>query len=139
MAQLIERYSARREHDLEKLIRIIVFTTLIGNADAHGKNVAFLHPEPGSIELAPLYDTVPTVMWPTLRREAAMTIGGVEVLGDVDVDDVASEVGTWTSRVPTAREIAVAAAGEIVENAQRVELSKDLGDFISRRASQFIV
>ena len=139
MAQLIERYSARREHDLEKLIRIIVFTTLIGNADAHGKNIAFLHPEPGSIELAPLYDTVPTVMWPNLRRDAAMTIGGVEVLGDVDVDDVASEVGTWTSRVPTARDVAVAAAREIVEDAQRAELPKDLRDFISRRAAQFNV
>lgn len=138
MAGLIERYSAHREQDLEKLIRIIVFTTLIGNADAHGKNLAFLHLEPGTIELAPLYDTVPTVMWPTLRSEAAMTIGGVRDLGDVDLDDVVREVSTWPSRVPAASDIARAVAGEILEHVQRAELAKDLGDSIARRASEFI-
>lgn len=139
MAELIERYSAHREEDLEKLIRIIVFTTLIGNADAHGKNLAFLHLEPGTIELAPLYDTVPTVMFPTLRSEAAMTVGGVRVLGDIDLDDVVREVSTWPSRLPAAADVARTVAEQILKHVQSGQLPMDLGNFIARRASQFIL
>jgi hypothetical protein len=49
---------------------------LIGNADAPGKNIALLHPTAEHVELALLYDTVPTALWPKLRRKAAMSIGG---------------------------------------------------------------
>lgn len=56
---------------MSRLLGAATFTVLIGNADAHGKNVALLHPSPDRVALAPLYDMVPTVFWPTLRKRAA--------------------------------------------------------------------
>lgn len=77
------------------LVEAMTFTVAIGNADAHGKNVAFLHPEPGVMRLAPLYDTVPTVHWPTLRTEAGMFVNGVRDLRRITVTDLASEATRW--------------------------------------------
>ncbi|CAN5520119.1 type II toxin-antitoxin system HipA family toxin [soil metagenome] len=74
-ARLLDRYSTDPLDQLARLVQAVTFTVAIGNADAHGKNVAFVHPSPGEIELAPLYDTVPTVLWPALRRDPAMPIG----------------------------------------------------------------
>ena len=138
MAMLIERYSSRREVELEQLVRMVVFTVLTGNADAHGKNFAFLHPGPDTVELAPLYDTVPTVMWPKLRTDAGMTVGGVRVLGDVRLDDVMREVSTWSSGVATAREVSMATVEEISAFARTGGVPRDFVDFISVRSTQFI-
>ncbi len=138
MAMLIERYSSRREAELEKLVRTVVFTVLTGNADAHGKNFAFLHPGPDTVELAPLYDTVPTVMWPKLRTDAAMTVGGVRVLGDVRLDDVVREVSTWSSGVPTASEVSMATVEEISALARGGGVPRDFGDFIAVRSTRFV-
>jgi serine/threonine-protein kinase HipA len=139
VAGLIDRYSVRRAQELEKLVRIVVFTIMIGNADAHGKNLALLHPEPENIYLAPLYDTVPTAMWPKLRTDAAMTVGGVQVLSDIGLDDVVREVGTWSSRVPTARDLSMTTAEEIAQLAEDAELPRDLKNFIVGRAARFVV
>jgi drug/metabolite transporter (DMT)-like permease len=62
------------------LLERAVFTVVIGDADAHGKNVSLLHPTPGRISLAPLYDTVPTALWPSLRPTAAMLVNVAPVL-----------------------------------------------------------
>ena len=37
---------------------------LIGNADAHGKNLSLLLPPGGRVRLAPLYDVMSTVHYP---------------------------------------------------------------------------
>lgn len=65
-AQLLDSYSHDPLDQLDRLVAIATFTVLIGNADAHGKNLALVHPDPEHVELAPLYDTVPTVLWPKL-------------------------------------------------------------------------
>lgn len=92
-ARLLDRHAADPLAQLEQLVRAVAFTVAIGNADAHGKNVAFVHPAPGEIELAPLYDTVPTVLWPSLRRDPAMPIGPrvcpIDAVTGADVVDAA--------------------------------------------------
>jgi len=138
MAMLIERYSSRQEAELEKLVRMVVFTVLTGNADAHGKNFAFLHPGPDIVELAPLYDTVPTAMWPKLRTDAAMTVGGVRALGDVRLDDVVREVSTWSSQVPTVREVSMESAEEMSTHARSSTVPRDLGDYIAVQSARFL-
>jgi len=74
-AELLDSYATDPTAQLTRLVQVVAFTVAIGNADAHGKNLAFLHPTPGQIELAPLYDTVPTVLWPNLRTAPAMPVG----------------------------------------------------------------
>ena len=82
-AELLDSYGADPFAELDRLVATVAYTVAIGNADAHGKNLALLHPDPRTITLAPLYDTVPTALWPKLRRQAAMAVGGQPDLDDV--------------------------------------------------------
>lgn len=57
-----------------RFVELMVFNTVIGNADAHGKNYSvFLDQD---VSVAPLYDALPTTVWPHLRSELAMRIAG---------------------------------------------------------------
>lgn len=62
--------------DLQTLLDAVIFNTLIGNNDAHGKNFSLLYHADGSIRLAPLYDLVCTVYYPELSPKMAMKLGG---------------------------------------------------------------
>ena len=53
----------------------IAFNYIIGNADAHAKNLSVVYHGKSAV-LAPLYDLVSTVVYPELSREMAMGIGG---------------------------------------------------------------
>ncbi|MFN0026798.1 MAG: HipA domain-containing protein [Acidimicrobiales bacterium] len=76
IADLLDRYGDPALHH-PRLVRTMVFTAAIGNGDAHGKNVSLLvDTATGSIAPAPLYDTVPTALWPQLREAPAMSVNG---------------------------------------------------------------
>ena len=73
-----------------------VFNYLIGNADAHGKNVSFLHEGAGRVRLAPLYDLVSTAAYPDLDLALAMAIGdefAPDEVTAVSFDDMAADLG----------------------------------------------
>ena len=57
-----------------KLLDYVVFNTLIGNHDAHGKNFSLLYTQAGAV-LTPLYDALCTAVYPTLTEKMAMKIG----------------------------------------------------------------
>jgi serine/threonine-protein kinase HipA len=73
---LLER-ATDPDAQLDVLVGAMVFTVLIGNADAHAKNLSLLLDPPGTVRLAPLYDTVPTMLFPKLKVRCAMWVGGV--------------------------------------------------------------
>lgn len=83
------------QENLYRLLDQVVFTVATGNADAHGKNVTLLHSTIGQVQLAPLYDTVPTALWPNLRTQAAMSIGSAVDLAAVTVADIVHEAKSW--------------------------------------------
>lgn len=56
------------------LTRWAILQYLIGNSDAHGKNISFLV-EPGGLYLAPAYDLVSVCIYPDIEHEFAMAIG----------------------------------------------------------------
>ncbi len=95
IARLLQEWAADPREELLRLLDQVTFTVAIGDADAHGKNISVLHPEPGRIGLSPLYDTVPTGLWPNLRKRAAMSIGGAVDLPDVTLDDILNEARRW--------------------------------------------
>lgn len=137
-AKLLDAYAADPAQQLERLVAVVTFTVLIGNADAHGKNLALLHPTPETVSLAPLYDTVPTALWPKLRTEAAMAIGGQVSLSDVTIDDIVREGRAWSLAVDRVRAVAIETI-EIVTDAIDRELispSSALAAFVRRRAAQ---
>jgi serine/threonine-protein kinase HipA len=114
-AGLLDSYAADPEAELDRLLAASAFTVLIGNADAHGKNLALLHPEPERIELAPLYDTVPTVLWPRLRTDAAMSIGAQPSLPDVGLADLLREARIWRHPEERSREVVRSTISAVLE------------------------
>lgn len=56
------------------LLRWVLLQYLIGNSDAHGKNLSFFV-EPGGLRLAPSYDLVAVCVYPKIDHELAMAIG----------------------------------------------------------------
>jgi serine/threonine-protein kinase HipA len=139
-AALLDAYAPDPTLQLERLAAVVTFTVLIGNADAHGKNLALLHPSAENVSLAPLYDTVPTVLWPKLRTEAAMAIGGQVMLSDATIDDIVREGKAWS--LPADRTSAVAAqtTGSIVDAIDRglIAPASELAAFVRRRAGELL-
>lgn len=72
---VIARYTARPALDQIKLLNIIIFNYLIGNADAHGKNFSLIY-KGNKPELAPAYDLLSTAVYPNLSEKMTMKIGG---------------------------------------------------------------
>jgi serine/threonine-protein kinase HipA len=70
------------------LLRWAVFQLLIGNADAHGKNVSFFCARAGC-SLAPAYDLVSVVPYAHIDRELAMAYGDEFQLSQVMAADLA--------------------------------------------------
>jgi serine/threonine-protein kinase HipA len=140
VARLFTTWASEPETQLQALLNLTIFTVLTGNADAHGKNIGLLHPNPGTIELAPLYDVVPTMLWPQLRTDAAMQIGGRTRLPDVEIEDVVREASGWTMTPGRARDQAVGLAERVLEalKAGRVEVDSPALEAIAGRAETFL-
>jgi serine/threonine-protein kinase HipA len=93
IAELCDRYGDPTTA-FPDLLANAVFTWVIGNGDAHGKNVSLLIDiQTGHVDLAPLYDTVPTALWPTLRPTAAMSVNGKHE--EVSRNDFVAEARRW--------------------------------------------
>jgi len=66
-------------------LRQAAFSAAIGNADAHAKNYSVLL-RPTGLELAPLYDALPTRLWPGYDEKLAMRIGGAQYPQELTLD-----------------------------------------------------
>ena len=71
---LIRQHSIQPAKDLNQLLNWVIFNYLIGNADAHGKNISLLLTPEGP-KLAPFYDLMSTAIYPNLTLKMAMKIG----------------------------------------------------------------
>lgn len=72
---VIAKHAARPAADQIKLLNIVIFNYLVGNADGHGKNFSLLY-KGQKAELAPAYDLLSTAIYPDLSEKMAMKIGG---------------------------------------------------------------
>lgn len=104
VAEVLDRFAIDPITELENLLAAMVFTVVIGNADAHGKNVSFLHDPIGAIRLAPLYDVMCTIWYADVvtargsvpvSTELAMTIGQAVDISSVTVEDLVTEAVSW--------------------------------------------
>jgi serine/threonine-protein kinase HipA len=73
--RLLQENSISPAADRLNLLRWIIFNFLIGNADAHAKNLAIIFTSHGP-RLAPFYDLICTQVYPDLTQRLAMKIGG---------------------------------------------------------------
>jgi serine/threonine-protein kinase HipA len=75
-AEILRAHSTLPLPDLQQLIQWTLFNLIVGNSDAHGKNISLLYAERDSIRLAPFYDLVCTRNYDRISRHLAMRIGG---------------------------------------------------------------
>ena len=73
-ATVVHDASALAIEDIPRLLRWAAFNYLVGNEDAHAKNLAVLY-EPTGLRLAPYYDIVSTEVYNNLERKSAMKVG----------------------------------------------------------------
>ena len=73
--RLVQEWSAEPILDSLNLLRWALFNFLIGNADAHAKNLSFLY-RAGNVRLAPFYDLLSTAVYRGLNNRFAMKMGG---------------------------------------------------------------
>lgn len=70
---LVRRATKPAAPQLIRLLDYVIFNTLIGNHDAHGKNFSLLYGQ--ATQLAPMYDVLSTAIHPELTRKMAMKVG----------------------------------------------------------------
>jgi len=91
---LLVRHCNHPVDDVAMLVRWGIFNYLIGNCDAHAKNLSLLHNIDGTVSLAPAYDIISTAVYDgrygsKLSRNLGMRIGMHENLDRVTKDDFA--------------------------------------------------
>ena len=76
--QLVREHSTQPLNDIPRLIQWQVFNYLVGNSDAHAKNLSFLYGQDNTTRLSPFYDLIAIHAWPShvFSHELALSIGG---------------------------------------------------------------
>ena len=72
----VDEYSTLPAADRLRLVDWLICNFLIGNADAHGKNLSMLYQTDGRLRLSPTYDLLSLGYWPELSDKMAMKVGG---------------------------------------------------------------
>lgn len=73
---VLRRAAARPAADREQLLRWAVANAVMGNYDAHAKNLSVLYNPEGTVRLAPAYDVVVTTLFAGLDQTYALAFGG---------------------------------------------------------------
>lgn len=94
--ELVDSVCSEPILDRDQMLRWLIFNLLIGNSDAHAKNLSILYYSDGKVEIAPFYDLVCTLSYENLDRNMAMSIGAVSDPGRIgprQFDALAVECG----------------------------------------------
>lgn len=78
---------------LERLLSAVVVNALVGNGDAHAKNLSLLHERSGALRLSPVYDVLCTLQYGDDRL--AMYIDDARRTSRVTADRIANEATRW--------------------------------------------
>jgi len=89
---LLVKHARQPFGDIGTLVKWGLFNYLVGNCDAHSKNLSLLHNTDGTVSLAPVYDLISTAIYDgrfgsKLSRNMGMRIGLHENIDKVDAED----------------------------------------------------
>jgi serine/threonine-protein kinase HipA len=111
---LLDQHGTRPGADRLAIAEAAVFHFLVGNADAHAKNISLLHHAEG-VRLAPLYDIVSTEAYPELNSQLALGIGDEfdpDSIGEIAWGDLAYDLGLSVTAFARRRALLVGRAIE---------------------------
>lgn len=74
MARLLRQFTDSPRTEIERLLRHLAFRIVVGDEDGHGKNYSVLLNE-GAVTLAPMYDSLCTLVYPELSGKMAAPVG----------------------------------------------------------------
>lgn len=83
MARLLRQATDSPRAEVARLLRQIAFRAIIGDEDGHGKNYSVLLAD-GAVTLAPMYDSLCTLLYPELSGRMAAKVGAQVSLAKVD-------------------------------------------------------
>jgi serine/threonine-protein kinase HipA len=83
MARLLREFADSPRAEVSALFRQLAFRVAVGDEDGHGKNYSLLLDE-GRVRLAPLYDSLCTLIYPELSGRMGTPIGAQVSLARVD-------------------------------------------------------
>ncbi|MEJ3743039.1 HipA domain-containing protein [Actinomycetes bacterium KLBMP 9797] len=146
IADIVLRIATRPRAELARLVQIMALTVALGNTDAHGRNLALLYDRP-AVQLAPLYDVVPTLALqpragePALSTRLAMSVNGVPDIREVTGKDLLREAARWVPEATafhaltrTFEAMVEAAAGVAAQLAEHgAPLPPEAADLIQKR------
>jgi serine/threonine-protein kinase HipA len=95
-AEIIRRHTSFPLVELQKLMQWTLFNLMVGNADAHGKNLSLLYVDRRRLQLAPFYDLVCTRNYKNISRHLAMSLGSVtdpDQIGAKQLHALADDLG----------------------------------------------
>lgn len=99
----LKSFAAYPDDFVENIFDWMLFTVIIGNSDAHGKNISFFMGSQG-LEPTPWYDLIAVALLPGLEHSLAMAVSDVfdlDGLHALQVLETADELGrprTWAQR-----------------------------------------
>lgn len=134
---LLRDWSTLPVLDILNFLDAVIYATLTGNADAHGKNFSFLYAA-GLRQLSPLYDQVCTLAWPELSSDLSMKVGSAWKLADVSPEhfkQLAKEAGLgW----PLVRERLTNLCERIIDRAGHMQCSEPSAENVWRMLSKLV-
>lgn len=95
IAQLLVRYADDPQSELEMLMRQMVVNFVLGNWDAHAKNISLLYRHLGTPALAPLYDVVPITDVEPRTNALSLRIAGSLDPTEIARKSLITEAGSW--------------------------------------------
>jgi serine/threonine-protein kinase HipA len=114
---------------------------LVGNGDAHGKNLSLLHGDEGAVRLAPAYDVFSTLVYPDASTTPGMFVNGVRDIAAIRRDDLIAEAGKWgvPADMAAARiePILRGAEDAIARTAEEISCPEEFVDALIERARAF--
>jgi serine/threonine-protein kinase HipA len=135
---MLREWSTAPVLDVRDFLDGLIFSVLIGNADAHGKNYSLLYRD-GQRRLAPFYDLICTLAWPELSKVPAMKIGqsdSMETVTSAHWQKMTREAGlAW----PLVKERLVVLARKTIDGLRQPKLRKAIrAEAMSRRVAEMI-
>jgi serine/threonine-protein kinase HipA len=103
LAGVLRDHAADVEAQRQRLGELMTVHVAVGNTDAHARNHSFLI-RGGIVELAPLYDSAPTMFF-AKTRQLALWVGGQAMLLHITRRHLADEMRAWGVADATAQAI----------------------------------
>lgn len=134
---LLREWSTLPVLDIRNFLDAVIYSTLTGNADAHGKNFSFLYGA-NSRRLSPLYDQVCTLAWPELSADLSMKVGSAWKLAEVSPEhfqQLAKETGLgW----PLVRGRLTNLCERIIESTGKMKATEPAAEKVWRKLSELV-